>query len=425
MSRWWLAGMILAGVSCSCAADVRDEAERLLRANILEVWFPRIIDKEHGGFLCDFDWQWKPAGRHDKGIVYQARQTWLASKAMRLYPQDKRYQEAARHGFACLRDVMWDGELGGWYFRLDRTGKPIGENGRVKHAYGLVFGIYACSAYYAATKDPQGLELTKRGFEWLDLKGHDSRHGGYWEYFDRDGRWIVEGGREARDSIGTRVGFKSMNTHIHVLEALSELYGVWPDDKVKSRLEEVFRIVRDKVTVSPGAMHLFFNPDWTPVPDLDSFGHDVESAYLLVEAGHALKLNDDEQKRTAAVAKMLVDHALDFGWDAKNSGFFETGGTFGPVHDKRKVWWSQAEGLGALLLMSKMHPNDPRGYRTLFEKQWAYVKKNLIDETNGEWYPNGLDGPEGNAKANKASEWKAGYHTGRTMMNVIEWLGRE
>ena len=424
MARWWMVGMVALVAPAVCGEDSRAEAERLLRTNILEVWFPRILDNEHGGFLCDFDWQWKPAGRHNKAIVYQARQTWLASKAMQRYPQDERYAEAARHGFACLKDVMWDREQGGWYFRLDRQGKSIEPAGRVKHAYGISFGIYACAAYYAAAKDAEGLRLAIKGFEWLDAKGHDAKYGGYWEYFDRGGRWIVDG-NTPRDSIGTRVGFKSMNTHIHVLEALTELYGVWPDEKVRVRLEEVFRIVRDKVVAPPGAMHLYFNPDWTPVPDVDSFGHDVETAYLLIEASHALNLTGEEEKRTAAVAKMLVDHALDFGWDAQNGGFFETGGTFGPVHDRRKVWWSQAEGLNAMLLMSRVYANDARGYRALFEKQWAYVRTNLIDEANGEWYSNGLDGPEGNSKAGKASEWKAGYHTGRTMINLVEWLGKE
>jgi mannobiose 2-epimerase len=417
------------GTTAAADATLRDDAERQLRANLLEVWFPRVLDKEHGGFLCDFDWQWRPAGKHNKGIVYQARQTWVASKAVTLYPNDPRYAEAARHGFACLRDVMWDGEQGGWYFRLDRAGKPIEPGGRVKHAYGISFGIYACAAYHAATKDPQGLDLAKKGFDWLDSKGHDARHGGYWEYFDRDGRWITtpesNPAGAPRDSIGTRIGFKSMNTHIHLLEAFTELFGVWPDARVKQRLDEVFHLVRDRITVAPGAMHQFFNPDWTPVPDVDSFGHDIETAYLLIEAAHALHLDKDELAKTDQVAKSMLDHALDIGWDNANGGFFETGGTFGPVHDKRKVWWSQAEGLNALLIMARHHPADPRNYRSLFEKHWAYVKKSLIDEKDGEWYPNGLDGPEGNPRANKANEWKAGYHTGRALMNVVEWLGKD
>jgi mannobiose 2-epimerase len=179
-------------------------------------------------------------------------------------------------------------------------------------------------------------------------------------------------------------------------------------------------IVRDKVTAPPGAMHQFFQPDWTPVPDLDSYGHDIENGYLLLEAAHAAGLGDDA--KTKAVAKSLVDHTIDYAWDKTNGGFFEAGGTFGPVHDKRKVWWVQAEGLNALLLMSRLYPDDPRGYRKLFEQQWAYMKKNVIDADHGEWYGDALDAG-GNPKQNKASEWKAGYHGGRALLNAVEWMG--
>jgi mannobiose 2-epimerase len=342
---------------------------------------------------------------------------------MTRYPADPRYREAADHGFAFLRDPMWDKRYGGWYWQLDRAGR-VGERwGGVKHAYGIGFGIYACAAYHRATNDPAALQLAKDAFAWLELHGHDAESGGYNEYFARDGGLIFDvssnpaGGD--RDAIGTQVGLKSMNTHIHLLEAFAALYDVWPDEAVKTRLVELLAIVCDKIVSPRGAMHQFFNPRWKPVPDLDSFGHDVETAYLLLEAGEASGVQNNH---TPAVAKALLDHALDYGWDERNGGFFEAGGTFGPVHDKRKSWWVQAEGLNALLRMSLLHPRDPRDYRKLFERQWEYMKKNVIDSEHGEWYGEALDAG-GNPKANKASEWKAGYHGGRALMNAVDWLG--
>jgi mannobiose 2-epimerase len=410
------------------AADdraLRAEFEKSLRQNLLEVWFPRSLDREHGGFLCDFDYRWQPAGRQPKTIVFQSRCTWVAAQAAARYPDDPRYLEAARHGFRYLNDVMWDKEHGGYYWRLDRQGRPDPQAAGAKHAYGVAFGIYACAAYHRAAKDAQGLALAKQGFEWLERHAHDATHGGYHEFFAREGTVILDTAASPtggdRDFIGTRVGHKSMNAHIHLLEALTALHEVWPDKKVKRRLEEVHRIVRDRIVVAPpGAMHQIFRPDWTPVPDQDSYGHDVETAYLLLESAHAL--GEGRELKTTAAAKALIDHALDHAWDAKNGGFFEAGGTFGPVHDKRKVWWVQAEGLNTLLLMSRLYPDDPRGYRKLFERQWGYVKANLTDAENGDWYPDALDAG-GNPKANKASEWKACYHVGRTLMNAVDWLG--
>jgi putative membrane-bound dehydrogenase-like protein len=402
---------------------MRGEIEQHLRKGLLEVWYPRCLDREHGGFLCDFDWRWEPKGQQPKTIVFQARNTWLAAQAAVRYPDDPRYLQAARHGFNFLRDRQWDGEHGGWYWKLDRAGNVTDQTRGVKHAYGIGFGIYACAEVFRATRDPQALELARGGFEWLERHGHDDKSGGYYEYFARDGSRITDvqsnplGGD--RDAIGTKLGLKSMNTHIHLLEALAALYQVWPESRVARRLNEVFELVRDRITAPPGAMHQFFRPDWTPVPGLDSFGHDVETGYLLMEAAEVLDKADDAGTR--AVAKSLVDHTLDYGWDKDRGGVHESGEVRGPVHDKRKVWWAQAEALNAFLTMARLYPDDPRDYRKLFERQWDYCKANCIDAQNGEWYPDALDGG-GNPKANKASEWKAGYHTGRAMLNAVEWL---
>jgi mannobiose 2-epimerase len=414
--------VLMSGAATAKGADpLRDEIEQSLRTGILEVWFPRALDREHGGFLCDFDYQWKPSGSQPKTIVFQSRLTWLASQAVTRYSKDPRYRQAADHGFAFLRDKLWDKREGGWYWRLDRAG-AIDDWKGVKHAYGAGFGIYACAAYYRATQDPAALQLAKDGFAWLDRVGHDGRSGGYHEYFARNGAVIVDVSSNPlnrdRDAIGTRVGLKSMNTHIHLLEAFTALYEVWPDESVKKRLDEVLAVVRDRIVAPGGAMHQFFNPQWNPVPDLDSFGHDVETAYLLLEAA---EVSGGDPGRVPGVAKALLDHALDYGWDDRNGGFFEAGSTFGAVHDKRKSWWVQAEGLNALLRMSLIHQRDPRDYRKLFERQWAYMKKNVIDAEGGEWFQDALDAG-GNPKANKASEWKAGYHGGRALMNAVDWL---
>ena len=402
---------------------LRTELEHHLRTGILEVWFPRTLDREHGGFLCDLDYRWQPAGRHPKTVVFQSRNTWLASQAAIRYPDDPRYLEAVRHGFAFLKDVQWDRDHGGWFWKLDRSGKVTAETQGVKHAYGIGFGIYASAAVYQATKDPQALDLARRGFEWLEKHGHDNAHGGYHEFFARDGKGINDAASNPlggdRDAIGTKLGLKSMNAHIHLLEAFAALYQVWPDEKVRVRLNELLELVRDRITVPPGAMHQFFRPDWTPVEAPDSYGHDIETGYLLIEAAEVLHKADDA--RTRAVAKSLVDHTLDYGWDKDRGGVYESGGVLGHVHDQRKVWWAQAEALNALLVMARLYPDDSRQYRKLFEKHWEYCKANCIDARHGEWYPDALDA-RGNAKANKASEWKAGYHTGRAILNAAEWL---
>src|SRR4051812_4041273 len=172
--------------------SVKLEIEQHLRKSLLEVWFPRCLDLEHGGFLCDFDYRWQPAGQQPKSIVFQGRNTWLAARGAVRYGGDSRYAAAARHGFAFLRDKQWDREHGGWYWKLDRAGEVTPETKGVKHAYGVGFGIYACAAVYEATKDPAALDLAKKGFDWLEAHGHDDASGGYNEYFTREGKPILD-----------------------------------------------------------------------------------------------------------------------------------------------------------------------------------------------------------------------------------------
>ena len=136
----------------------------------------------------------------------------------------------------------------------------------------------------------------------------------------------VPSGRVAMGPIGP-VGYKSMNTHIHLLEAFSELYRVWPDPALRARLEEMLAIVRDKICVEPGVMNLYFTNAWQPIPGHDSFGHDVETAYLMLEADELLHQRASD--KTERMARMLVDHALAYGWDTINGGFFQDATTMG------------------------------------------------------------------------------------------------
>src|SRR5678815_284978 len=141
---------------------------------------------------------------------------------------------------------------------------------------------------------------------------------------------------------------KSMNTHLHLLEALTELYRAKKDPAVEARLREVFLIVRDKIALPDGYFDLYFRPDWTPIPDVDSYGHDIEGGFLITEAAELLGLDGGA---TDAVVRKLEDHALRYGWDERYGGFFDNGPPNGAADHTNKIWWVEAEGLNAMLLM--------------------------------------------------------------------------
>lgn len=402
---------------------LQQQTEENLRQNVLGQWFPRAVSNDFGGgFDQNFSENWTNTSKGERSLVYQARLTWLASQAAMRYPaQSARWKEFATHGADFLRTRMWDAQNGGFFWALE-AGTPVRDG--EKHAYGIAFAIYALSAHFRATGDARSLELAKQAFRWLDAHAHDPKNGGYYEALTRQGDPLLFAPQkdQLKDVIGTRYGYKSMNSHIHLLEALAALSPIWKNKILHSRLDEVFHKVRDTIVVSPpGAMNLFFRPDWKPVPDRDSYGHDIETAYLLVEAADALGHPDDE--RTWAVARTLVDHTLEFGFDAERGGFYNEGGSFGGVFDSDKVWWVQAEGLNALLLMHhKYGANTPR-YWEAFQQQWAFIQAHQIDKANGGWLSHVTQMGEPTPAAVKSDGWTEGYHQGRALLNVSQTLG--
>jgi mannobiose 2-epimerase len=404
-----------------------DEVHRHFDANVLHVWFPRCVDEEHGGFRSNFSREWVADKKQDRFLVFQARMTWLTSQvAMRRPELREEYRRYARHGVAML-ERMWDAEQGGLYWGLDEAGKIDPKVGAQKHVYAIAFGIYALAAAYEATGDQGAIDLAMRTFDWLDEHAHDKVNGGYHEALQRDGTPIVPVDLSKtleNHSFGPNVslGYKSMNSHIHLLEALSGLYHAKKDDRVRQRLEEVFLIVRDRIAVEPGCLNQFFTPDWRVVPDHDSFGHDIETTYLLMEASEVL--GRDDEAKTMIIARRLLDHALDWGFDQRNGGFYDKGSAFEKAHATEKVWWTQAEGLNALLLMHERYGKETDRYWKAWDLTWRFVNEHVADKEFGGWYA--ITDEEGKKliSASKASDWKAGYHDGRALMNMEERLGR-
>lgn len=399
--------------------------ESSLQKDILGAWYPRAVDTKNGGFQQTFAADWKLVPDDKRGVVYQSRLTWVAAQAAMRAPKGsaeaKRWQKIALHGLEYLSSTLWDKENGGgFFFEVTPDGKPETERKGEKHAYGAAFGIYAACAVYEGTKDERALALARRAFEYLEKYAHDAKNGGYTEAFSRDNKPIrasVVAGQN--DLIGTPYGYKSMNTHIHLLEAFTSLYEIDKSPAVKKRLEETFLIVRDKVAVEPGCLNLYLTPDWRAVPGHDSFGHDVETAFLLMEAAHVLG-NHDERTRT--VARSLVDHALEYGWDKTNGGFYDEGTAFGSPTNTKKVWWTQAEGLNALLLMHREYGRETPRYKEAFDKQWALIARYQIDAENTGWRTDVSAEGTPDPTAAKSDFWKDPYHQGRALFVVTKTL---
>jgi mannobiose 2-epimerase len=401
-----------------------DETEAMLRRDVLGVWFPRAVDHQHGGFYSDFARDWQPTKSEGKFSVFQGRMTWIASQIVMRRPDLKEeYLPIVQHGVDFLSNVMWDKQYGSFFWGVDDDGQITPRYSDGKELYGISFCIYGAAAAYQATHDPRALELAQKAFRWIDEHAHDARNGGYFEWLTREGK-VVEGNPDAVTlhaiPLGSfPIGYKSMNTHIHLLESFTQLYEVWKDDTLRQRLEELLAINRDRIWVQPGVMNLYFTYDWRPIPDHDSYGHDIEAAYLMLEAEDVLGHGHDP--RTEHMAKQLVDHALANGWDEVYGGFFQDGTTFGKPESRMKEWWVEMEGLNSLLLMHEKYGHETDVYFKAFQMQWRFIKDYQTDsQFHGVYEMIGPDGVPSNT--NKGRIWKAAYHDGRALLNVTQRL---
>ena len=410
------------------ARALRAKIDALLREELTKHWYPRALDRDRGGFHQTYARDWKALPDDNAFLVYQSRMTWTAA-AFAEYAKDQRddYAKYARHGVEFLDRTMRDGEHGGFHFIVGSDGKVDPKLGDEKHVYGTAFALYAASKAREATGDDLALKVARDAFDWLERHAHDKQSGGYFEALTRDGTPILTYDpaspvSKRADRLNVYYGFKSMNSHIHLLEALAAFSRVDPRPVVKERLEETLAIVRDRIAVEPGALNLYLTRDWRATPAHDSFGHDVETAYLLVEASEALGRPDDA--KTWRVARSLVDHALDFGWDETHGGFYDKGDAFaGRAYDTTKVWWTQAEGLNALLLMQTKYGRETDRYWRAFLKQWSFIERYQLDPVHGGWFGDVTREGKLIGDGNKASQWKANYHTSRALMNVATMLG--
>lgn len=420
-------------------AELADQLEESLFQYILEPWYPLVIDTVNGGYHSNFTRNWsREEDSGNRALVQQARHVWATSLINESYPDKKEYMEHAAGGFRFLRDAMWDQEFGGFHAYVTQDGEPLENSIREKKVYGQAFAVYGLSQYYRVSKDEEALDLVKKAFMWMEEHVHDKEFGGYFETLRRDGSPVREADPDGGPNNFLSAGIKDYNSSIHVMEALTELYRIWPDSLVRVRLEEMFYLIRDTFVHPDGYLQLFFEPDWTLLKRESAeegdeegqwflshftYGHDVETAFLLLETAHVLGWGEDE--KTHHIAKQLVDHSLASGWDSGNGGFFDAGvaGEDGiRIVNDHKSWWGLVEGMNALLLMHTLYPEDPQDYYALFLLSWEHIDNFLIDKTYGGWYNAATDTYPETVDQRKSHIWKTTYHNARGMLNCMHML---
>ena len=364
-----------------------------LTRNVIEPWFPRSMDHIDGGFLSGFDQRWRPIGPQHRLLEFQARQTRTAARLGVALPSDGTWPDIVRHGLSYLDGVMRDTRDGGWFALIDRSGRPL--LGGTKHAHGTAYLIGCGAAAYQFSGDGTALGLAQEAFEWLETTLHDDEHGGYFGWATRAGK-VIRGtadlpaeldGRE-QDHLGHGLGFKDANVHSDLLEALTGLAAVSTDPRVMQRLAEVYDVLTGRFITSAGAVHYLLQPDLRPVPGLERYGYPLQTGFRLEAAATQLGRPLADAK---TLARLMLDHTIEWGWDERRGGFVEAGPATEPrtmagtrLHVLRRPWWVQTEG-ARLLLSAALDEESPGPYRDRLTRLMQVVETEFVDRIHGGW----------------------------------------
>jgi len=423
---WLAAALVLGGISLTQAAPGEMQQtsqkyapllQKILTENIVPFWYDKSLDRTNGGYTISFDIEGKLREPVTKMIVTQARQVWLFSRLARAGYEPKKNLEAAEVGYRFLIDKMWDHKDGGFYWEVDATGnQKLKPN---KHLYGQSFALYAMSEYALASGRKDVLTFTTKFFNLLEAKAHDATYGGYNESFAPD--WTPLPANE-QSYMGAPCDLKLMNTHLHLLEAVTTFYRASKTPLARARLLELINIESNAVVrKNLGACTDKYDRNWTVRLDNNyarvSYGHDIENIWLLIDACDAAGVANGP---FLDLYKTLFEYSLKYGYDEANGGFYYTGPFNGPADDRSKSWWVQAETVVSALRMYE-YTKDPK-YLAVFEKTFDFINTKMVDWKNGEWYE--TISAQGQPQGSKGSVWKAGYHNGRSMIECIEILKR-
>jgi cellobiose epimerase len=401
-----------AGLAASPLAEQARDWRAQLGAKVLPYWFDTAQDTNAGGYLLADDLKGRGTAT-EKQLVGQSRMVWgFAHAHLKGYGHGQYdYLQAARQGYRFLLDHFLDGDHGGYYWKTDIAGKVTNDR---KIVYGQSFVIYALVEYYRASGDKAALGHAMDLYQTLQQRAHDPKNSGWVEHFERN--WTPLPFRDSRAEVEV-AGLRSANTHLHLMEALTELYDATHDSKVRASLAEAVKINSTWFYPRQAGESCFHRqPDWSAVTDPRSrglsYGHNVEFAWLLVRAEKTLG-----RRPSWAHFEAHLDHALKYGYDHERGGLYSQGNDDQPATNLDKVWWVQSEMVAALTDALLHRKNE--AYSQALEKLVIFIQTHQTDPRDGIW----LDtvSADGRPKSTgKAHSWKANYHDVRAMVKFVE-----
>jgi cellobiose epimerase len=384
---------------------LKEELEKEL-TNILHYWMHHAVDEQCGGFYGKIDNDNKVDINAPKGVVLNARILWAFSAAYN-YSKEKSYLAIADRAFKFLINRFFDAKYNGFYWSIDKDGNIIDDK---KQVYGIAFCLYGFSEYYKATSNSKALQHAKDCYTGIEQYSFDKDKGGYLEAFTRNWEPIKDLRLSAKDANEK----KTMNTHLHVLEAYANLYRVWNDEKLRNSIRLLLEnFIEHIINSNTGHLHLFFDEDWNIKGDIVSYGHDIEAAWLLLEAAEIISDDELVEKLKKLSIKMTVAAAE--GLDIDGGLWYEL------EHGKlvaQKHSWPQAEAMVGFFNAWQLTTDEKYLHYVL--NNWQFIQQYILDKENGEWFWGVNRDHTIMEGQDKAGFWKCPYHNSRACLEIIK-----
>ena len=383
--------------------QLKDSARQLLTENILRFWEEHMFDP-NGGFYGRMTGHGVLDTHAERGAVLNARILWTFSAAYRIL-RDPRYLTMATHAKDYFLSHFIDQQFGGVFWSISADGKPLTTK---KQTYAISFAIYALSEYARVAADTASINLAIRLYEDIEQYAFDSVNVGYIEALTRQWQPIADMRLSDKDEYASR----TMNTHLHVMEAYTNLYRIWPDGQLKQSIRTLLMIFAKKLyNPTNGHIDLFFNDTWQGKRNISSYGHDIEAAWLLNEALQVI--GDLDMQRSM---QPIIEHIA----CASREGLQTDGSMIHENGDYERQWWVECEAVVGYI--DQWQKTKDIRYRDLAIDTYNYIATHLIDWDNGEWYWAIREDGSIDKENDKAGFWKCPYHNARMCLELIERL---
>jgi mannobiose 2-epimerase len=376
--------------------------------NILQYWIKYTIDEEFGGFYGKVDNDNNIDNNAPKGSVLNARICWTFAAAYN-FTKEKKYLDVAARAFDYITKYFLDIENRGVYWTVKYNGQPLDTK---KQIYALSFALYAASEYYRASHLPEAKEIAIELYNKIEKYSYDAVRGGYFEAFTKEWKPIADLRLSEKDANEK----KTMNTHLHVLEAYTNLYGIEQIPAIKKSIQNLLNVFDNHIiNHQNNHLELFFDEDWNTKGQIISYGHDIEAAWLLLEAAEAIHDEEWIGKMKTNAIKMV---------DAAAEGLDKDGGLWYEVENKHlikeKHWWPQAEAMVGFFNAAQVSGDEKYIQRSI--DSWQFTKQYILDTKNGEWFWGVKEGYSVMQNEDKAGLWKCPYHNGRACLELLKRL---